>query len=257
MFRLLATWVEFGKDRSVQSEVACQKWPVRSGLSPLLQNNGLQLDGESLRTFICEVEAIINSRPLTVDLLNDPGLLSTLTPNHLLTMKAKVVFSPPGVFTSADKFYRKRQRRVQHLANEFWCRWRREYLLSLQQRQWWTVSRNDVGVGDIVIIKDDNSPRSHWQLARVCAVNRSSDTRVCTVKLALADACLDKEGRRVNEVRFLERPVQKLVLLWLTMTMKVNPGVYPSRGAIDFVNQSFDSFNHEHLRFFFIMFIFP
>ena len=41
------------------------------------------------------------------------------------------------------------------------------------------------------------------------------------------------------------------------MTMKVNPGVYPSRGAIDFVYQLFDKFNHEHLRFFFIMFISP
>lgn len=64
-----------------------------------------------------------------------------------------------------------------------------------------------------MIIKDDNAPRSRWQLARVCAVNRSSDGRVRTVKLALADACLDKKGRRVKEVKFLERPVQKLVLL--------------------------------------------
>ena len=186
---------------------------VRSVLSPLLQSNGLQLDDESLRTFMCEVEAIINSRPLTVDLLNDPGSLSPLTPNHLLTMKTKVVLSPPGVFTSADKFCRKRWRRVQHLANEFWSRWWKEYLLNLQQRQKWTVSLNDVGVDNIVIIKDDNSPRSHWQLARICAVNRSSDGRVRTVKLALADTCLDKEGSRVNEVKFLERPVQKLVLL--------------------------------------------
>ena len=75
------------------------------------------------------------------------------------------------------------------------------------------MSRKDVGVNDIMIIKDDNTPSSHWQLVRVCAVNRSSDGRVCTVKLALADACLDKKGRRVKEVKFLERPVQKLVLL--------------------------------------------
>ena len=77
---------------------------VRSVLSPLLQNNGLQLDDESLRTLMSEVEAIINSRPLAVNLLKDPGSLSPLTPNHLLTMKTKVVLSPPGVFPSADKF---------------------------------------------------------------------------------------------------------------------------------------------------------
>ena len=45
-------------------------------LSPLLQNNGLRLENKSLKMFMCEVEAIINSCPLTVDLLNDPGSLS-------------------------------------------------------------------------------------------------------------------------------------------------------------------------------------
>ena len=53
---------------------------VRNVLSPLLQNNGLRLENKSLRMFMCKVEAIINSRPLTVDLLNDPGSLSPLTP---------------------------------------------------------------------------------------------------------------------------------------------------------------------------------
>ena len=53
---------------------------VRNVLSPLLQNNGLRLENKSLRMFMCKVEAIINSRSLTVDLLNDPGSLSPLTP---------------------------------------------------------------------------------------------------------------------------------------------------------------------------------
>ena len=53
---------------------------VRNILPPLLQNNGLWLENKSLRMFMCKVEAIINSRPLTVDLLNDPGSLSPLTP---------------------------------------------------------------------------------------------------------------------------------------------------------------------------------
>ena len=114
---------------------------VRSVLTPLLQKNGSQLNGESLRTLMYQAEAIINSRPLTVDSLNDPLTLNPLTPNHLLTMKTKVVLPPPGVFQSADKYCRKRWRRVQHLANEFWIRWKKEYLLSLQQRQKWTKLR--------------------------------------------------------------------------------------------------------------------
>lgn len=185
---------------------------VRSVLTALLQNNGHQLDHESLTTLMCEAEAIVNSRPLSIDNLSDPDALSPLTPNHLLTMKTKVVLSPPGSFQTADKYCRKRWRRVQHLANEFWARWKKEYLLGLQQRQKWTKSQKNVCVDDVVIVKDENLPRNKWQLARVQSVNKSADGRVRTVQLALASS-LDSKGRRVGEMRTLERPVQKLVLL--------------------------------------------
>ena len=95
---------------------------VRNVLSSLLQDNGRQLDDESLRTLMCEAEAIVNSRPLTVNQLADPDSPSPLTPNHLLTMKTKVVLAPPGAFQPADVYCRKRWRRVTHLANEFWTR---------------------------------------------------------------------------------------------------------------------------------------
>ena len=60
---------------------------VRSVLSSLLNNNGRQLDDESLSTLTCEAEAIVNSRPLTVTQISDPDSPSPLTPNQLLTMK--------------------------------------------------------------------------------------------------------------------------------------------------------------------------
>ena len=186
---------------------------VRNVLSSLLQDNGKQLDDESLRTLMCEAEAVVNSRPLTVNQLADPDSLSPLTPNHLLTMKSKVVLAPPGSFQPADVYCRKRWRRVQHLANEFWTRWKKEFLLSLQQRQKWTRDRRNLLVDDVVMIKDDNLPRSAWQLARVSAVYPSPDGQVRKVQIALADRCLDKTGKRIDSVQYLERPVQKLVLL--------------------------------------------
>ena len=82
---------------------------VRGVLSGLLDVHGDQLDDESLRTFMVEAEAIINSRPLS---LSYAGQLEPLTPNHLPTMKSYVVLPPPGEFQRADVYSRKRCRRV-------------------------------------------------------------------------------------------------------------------------------------------------
>ena len=75
---------------------------VRSVLSSLLQHNSKQLDDESLRTLMCEAEEIGNSRPLTVNQLTYPESPEPLTPSHLLTIKSKVLLSPPGKFEPAD-----------------------------------------------------------------------------------------------------------------------------------------------------------
>ena len=186
---------------------------VRNVLAVLLDQCGTQLDDESLRTFMAEAEAVVNSRPLTVESLSSPEGVEPLTPNHLLTAKSKVVLPPPGVFQRADLYLRKRWRRVQHLANEFWTRWKREYLQSLQERQKWTRPRRNLAVNDVVIVKNDNLPRNLWQIARVENVFPDTDGYVRKVKLAIGDASLSNKGLRIKPVTYLERPVQKLVLL--------------------------------------------
>ena len=142
-----------------------------------------------------------------------PDSPEPLTPNHLLTMKSKILLPPPGNFQPADVYARKRWRRVQHLTNEFWSRWRKEFLLRLQERQKWTRPRRNLNVDDVVIVKDVNTPRNAWQLARVSTVYPSDDGQVRKVQVALADSCLDSKGRRTGPMRYLERPIQKLVLL--------------------------------------------
>lgn len=53
------------------------------------------LDEEGLHTVVCEVEAILNSRPIT-KASTDPNDLEALTPNHLLLLKGQPLL-PPGV----------------------------------------------------------------------------------------------------------------------------------------------------------------
>ncbi len=58
---------------------------------------------------------------------------------------------PPGAFVNQD-LYRHRWRQVQYLADVFWCRWLKEYLPALQQRQKWLQPKRNLQVGDLVII---------------------------------------------------------------------------------------------------------
>ena len=121
-----------------------------------------------MRTHFHEVEAaaVVNSRLLTVQNTNDPMSLEPLSPNHLLTMKSKLLMPPPGQFQRPDLYCRKRWRRVQYLANEFWIRWRKEYLQNLQTRSKWQGKKRNAQV-DIVLISDDNLPRSQWHLGKI------------------------------------------------------------------------------------------
>ena len=186
---------------------------IRSVLNAILHQSGGRLDSASLRTFFYEAMAIANGRPLTVNNLGDPCGPEPLTPNHLLTMKSKVILPPPGDFVKEDVYARKRWRRVQYLANEFWARWRKEYLANLQPRQRWNIQRKNMRVNDIVIIKDDELARCQWRLGQVVEVYPDQDQLVRKVRLRVGDPTLDKFGRRGAKVSYLERPVHKLVLL--------------------------------------------
>ena len=94
---------------------------VRSILS-LLRTHGESLNDENFRTFLVEAEGIVNSRPLTTETLSDVNSPIPLSPTNLLTMKSTVITAPPGVFDETERYSRRRWRRIQHLANEFWQR---------------------------------------------------------------------------------------------------------------------------------------
>lgn len=186
---------------------------VRSILTSILDQSARRLDSTSLRTFLYEVMAIVNSRPLTTEHLNDPLGPEPLTPNHILTMKSSIIAPPPGDFVKEDLYLQKRWKRVQFLSNEFWTRWRKECLLSLQERSKWSRDRRNAKVNDIVLLQDDGMPRNQWKLAKVVEIFRGADEKVRKLKLLVSDTTLDRKGRRTNKPVHLERPIHKTVLL--------------------------------------------
>lgn len=186
---------------------------IRSILRTMLNQHSSRLDSSTLRTFLYETMAIVNCRPLSVQNLNDPAGPIPLTPNHLLTMKSKVVVPPPGDFVEADVYARKRWRKVQYLANEFWTRWKKEFLLLQQLRHKWNKPQRNISVGDIVIIKDEDLVRGHFKLAKVVETISDKDNLVRRVRLLIGDPSLSKEGKRLANPTLLERPIHKLQLV--------------------------------------------
>ena len=77
----------------------------------------------------------------------------------------------------------------------------------------WIKPQRNLLIGDIVLIKDENAPRNAWKLARVEEVSPSKDSLVRKAKLAIATSNHDQQGRRVEDIQFLDRPLQKLILI--------------------------------------------
>ena len=88
----------------------CQVRSARGILADLLKTHGQCLNGKGLRTLVAETEAIINSRPLTVESLNDINSDIPLSPSNRLTMKSDVIMPPRGVFNRPDLYSRRRWR---------------------------------------------------------------------------------------------------------------------------------------------------
>ena len=185
----------------------------RSVLVTLLKEFGGQLNDDALRTVVAEVTAIINSRPLAVENLNDPRAPLPICPNQILNLKSEIYLPPPGKFQATDTYHQKYWRRAQYVVNVFWSRWRKEYIQTLQQRQKWTHPQRNMEVGDVVLINDDETVRAQWKLGRLVETNPSPDGRVRKIKVLVGDSRLDRAGRRMHPQSILDRPTHKVVLL--------------------------------------------
>ena len=112
--------------------------------------------------------ALLSSQPLTDDLLVTLMTEAESIINHLLMMQSST--SPLGLFKGTNCYSRKRWRQVQYLADQFWIRFRREYLQTLQARQNWHKQEPNFTVNDFVLMYDENAPRGSWPLGKVVEV---------------------------------------------------------------------------------------
>ncbi|XP_038106744.1 uncharacterized protein LOC119766334 [Culex quinquefasciatus] len=169
---------------------------VKSFKTHLKKTFGLQvLKMDEMLTALAQIEAVLNSRPLT-PISNDPQDFEALTPGHFLIQRPLTAIAEPdleGVPQNRLAMWQNAQRFTQQL----WKKWSTQYLSNLQSRTKWTKERNNVAVGTMVLIKDENAPPQKWKLGRVLHVFRGTDGNVRVVTVRTATGRFDRAISKV------------------------------------------------------------
>ena len=158
-----------------------------------------KLTFEEATTVLAQVEACLNSRPLTpVDSPDDDGI-EVLTPGHFLVGQPLCALpDPPASYQSGSLL--RRWHLCQSLVRHFWRRWSTEYISTLNRYTKWHHKSRNLCIGDVVILKDEVTIPMKWPLGRVIQTHPGKDdlVRVATVKTAHG---------------VFKRPVTKLIVL--------------------------------------------
>ena len=167
---------------------------VKSSLRKILGNSLLSF--EEVSTFLCEIEGTLNSRPLSY--LNEDDIDEPLTPFHLLY--GRNILSNAKLNKTRQTFptHNKRLKHISFLLDHFWRRFSTCYLGDLKQfnlyRKQKSSVKQDISVGDIVLLKEDLLPRNRWRMEKVKELVIGRDGFVRGAKLQTTS----KEGRRTT-----------------------------------------------------------
>lgn len=150
---------------------------------------------EEFSTVLCQIEAVLNSRPISA-LTDDFSNFAVLTPGHFLMGSAPILPPEPTLLNVSENRL-SRWQLLEQMKQRFWKVWSSDYLASLQQRPRWRRAVENLSVGQLVIIRQDNLPPVKWLLGRIEAIHPGRDglVRVATVR---------------TQSSTLERPVVKL-----------------------------------------------
>ena len=133
---------------------------------------------EQLRTLLTEVEAVVNSRPLTYVYDDIEGISYALSPTHLLYGR-RISANPNHEsyeVISTHKSLTKRARHHRYLLRQLTTRWKHEYLTSLRENARKITDKEPcVKVGDLVVLKNDGTARCLWKIAKVTKLIESKD----------------------------------------------------------------------------------
>lgn len=154
---------------------------------------------EELATVLGQIEACLNSRPLSRVDTESEGF-DALTPGHFLVGEPLLTV-PDYNFESSNIGSLRRWQLTQRMMQTFWRRWSQEYLSTLVHRYKWSDQTPEPNVGDLVLIKEEDLPPARWLLGRVVVKHPGADNLTRVVSL------------RTKNSNVIKRPISKLCFL--------------------------------------------
>ncbi len=149
-----------------------------------------RLTFEELYTVICQIEACVNSRPIT-PISSDANDMEPLTLAHFLVGRPLPAIPEPveDVPISIGQWCRM----LQQIVSSSWKRWRLEYLSTLQRLR---QEVSGLGEGMVVVLKEETSP-SQWRLGRIVRVLPDKVGRVRLVELRMKDGTVRRHVKSI------------------------------------------------------------
>lgn len=119
-----------------------------------------RLTSSAFRTVVAQTSAVMNSRPLAA-LSDDPDDLEFLTPAHFFLQESIVQPFGANVQEIPDNRL-KFAARIQKMSQLFWKAWAQDYFHEYQQRPKWAAEKANLKVGDLVLVRHENTPPMLW-----------------------------------------------------------------------------------------------
>ena len=155
-----------------------------------------------IATILAECEMMVNNRPLSA--ISESDEVLPVTPSELVTgrkLEPLPVQIPKSVLDSEPKYIGKWKTR-RTIQNNFWKKWRHNYLLNLSVTRKWKQGQPILKEKDVVLLMDKNLSRGHWKLGRIEEVIRGRDSVVRQAIVQVAGG--GKVKRHLRQLALLE-----------------------------------------------------
>uniref|UniRef100_A0A914NY87 DUF5641 domain-containing protein n=1 Tax=Panagrolaimus davidi TaxID=227884 RepID=A0A914NY87_9BILA len=174
---------------------------------------------ENFRTLLIEIEATVNSRPLTYVHAKEPFVIRPAVNLQLPSIAIESAPDDPSFLPSTaaggEKLVERYLKNVQ-VIDKFWQIWCKDYLNLLRERNVnehkkvrGAVQRQPT-VGEIVLVYEPDQPRGNWKAAKIIDVIQSPDGEIRSCEIQYMDGFSTR--RAINHLYALEEGAASLTI---------------------------------------------